>query len=268
MNRRLALGVLTFALIGMTAASTASARNLRQTAPEIRVGSTRITQHLRGPFGAGIDATDTSTNWSGYAALGSKKYKTVTTTFVQPKVTCPASEAIAAFWVGLDGATDETVEQDGTLAYCNGKTPEYAAWWEMYPTNAVQPTFAVSPGDTIRSSVTFASGKYTLSVKDETTKASSTEVEKCGHGLKCLRASAEWIIERPSVGNELAKMADWGTLSVASDEATTKKVAAPISAFPNVGIDMVNEAETSLLATVGPLEGGGTSFLDTWDAVG
>jgi len=266
MTRRLALGTLACTLIGMTAAATASATTLRQAAPHIRVGPNRSAPRLGGALGAGDDATDASTNWSGYFVEGPRKFKTVTTTFVQPKVTCTVAGAIAAFWVGLDGANDETVEQDGTIAFCNGKKPEYAAWWEMFPTNSVQPTFEVSPGDTIRSSVSFANMQYTLTVTDETNKTSRTDVERCQHGLKCLRKSAEWIVERPSLGAELAKLADFETMSVASDEASTKKTAQPISAFANAGIDMVNEADTSLLATVGPLEAGGTAFLDQWDA--
>lgn len=55
------------------------------------------------------------------------------------------------FWVGLDGWWDDTVEQGGTSARCVNGTPQYATWWEMYPTNAIQTVFSINAGDSIRS---------------------------------------------------------------------------------------------------------------------
>src|SRR5580692_10139992 len=86
------------------------------------------------------DATTTNTislNWSGYAVTGKKAYNYVTSTFVEPAVTCPGvANQDTSNWVGLDGYNDQTVEQDGTAAWCGGPndtTPKYEAWYEMYP---------------------------------------------------------------------------------------------------------------------------------------
>ncbi len=62
-----------------------------------------------------------STNWSGYADDNStgNTYSTVTGNWTEPTVTCSGStESLAAFWVGIDGFTSGSVEQDGTLAEC------------------------------------------------------------------------------------------------------------------------------------------------------
>jgi len=262
-HRRVLLLCTSVCAAALLAPAAASA-NLRGARLRIRP------DHATAPSGARATSatTEYSTNWSGYVAQSAKKFKTVSTTYVQPAVTCTKNEALAAFWDGLDGYEErsETVEQDGTLAYCNGKTPEYAAWWEMYPTNDVQPTFDVAPGNTITASVTFAQRNFTMTVRDVTTGASYTSVQRCGKGSKCLRSSAEWIVERPSYETGLAYLPDWGTLTLGSDSASTSKKVLAISSFTNTALDMVNEAGTKLLATVGPLGSGGSSFSDTWDA--
>jgi hypothetical protein len=71
--------------------------------------------------------------------------------WTQRAVTCPTANAWAVFWVGLDGWWDDTVEQGGTSARCVNGTPQYATWWEMYPTNAIQTVFSINAGDSIRS---------------------------------------------------------------------------------------------------------------------
>ena len=105
-----------------------------------------------------------STNWAGYAnTKTSGKYSKVTGSWTEPKGTCGSSQSLAVFWTGIDGFTSGTVEQDGTLIECNGGTPTYVSWWEMFPSNDVQfVSTAVRPGDHITSSVTRSGTKYTL----------------------------------------------------------------------------------------------------------
>ena len=97
-----------------------------------------------------------SENWSGYAATAPKKFTGVSSEFVQPAVTCPGKpKQYTSNWVGLDGFDNETVEQDGTFGFCGGKhntTPEYDAWYEMYPAGSVN-VFKVKPGDVMDASV-------------------------------------------------------------------------------------------------------------------
>jgi hypothetical protein len=63
---------------------------------------------------------------------------------------------------------------------------------------AVLPAFTVHPGDVMDTSVTYASGQFSLTVSDLTTGKSATDVAACS---TCVRASAEWIIERPALCN-------------------------------------------------------------------
>src|SRR5690348_2585246 len=106
----------------------------------------------------------TSTNWSGYAVAGGT-YRTVTASWVQPSVSC-SSTAYSSFWVGIDGDTSNTVEQTGTEADCNGSTPVYSAWYEMYPKFPVNFSNPVAPGDHFTATVaTDGRGSFTLTLK-------------------------------------------------------------------------------------------------------
>src|SRR4029077_18597099 len=109
-------------------------------------------------------------------------------------------------------------------------------------------------------------GQFTLTVRDLTANTTRTNVETCAGGLTCARSSAEWIVERPTLGGKkLSRLVDWGTLSLANDKASTGAGGAQhISHFTSFGIDMVNRADTRELATVGRLNPQGNAFLDTW----
>lgn len=66
-----------------------------------------------------------------------------------PALTCTAEDRVTSEWVGLDGATDTTVEQDGTASQCFEGTALYYSWYEMYPAGTVEVGMSVAAGDTI-----------------------------------------------------------------------------------------------------------------------
>jgi hypothetical protein len=219
-----------------------------------------------------ISATTTalnSQNWSGWADNHSAgdSYRVVSAHWTQPSITCIRSSdtEIAVFWVGIDGLSSNTVEQDGTLAVCLNGTPAYFSWWEMYPTNSIQVVSAVNPGDKITSKVTFKSGQYHLVVTDKTTASGSfTKTATCGSGVTCANTSAEWIAERPSSSSSLYVLPHFATWHV-TGAAATAAAAGVISAFPNDKITMVNSAST-VLAKPSALNAAGNGFSVAWKA--
>jgi hypothetical protein len=214
----------------------------------------------------------TSTNWEGYVTQESSgaTFTEVTTTYKQPVVTCQVSNAFTVFWIGFDGFSDNTVEQDGTGAECVNGTPDYFAWWEMYPTNSIQPfSMSVAPGNKIKAVVTYAAGsaQYTMTVSDLTTGQQDTQTATCGSGLQCLRSVAEWITERPSSGGNLTPLAKFNTFAFNNDKAAATPSGAAlksISHFTNDKITMVGSSDGLTLAKPGKLASGGTSFTNTW----
>lgn len=215
-------------------------------------------------------------NWSGYAATSNMPFVAVQSTYIQRPVTCTVPGAWSLFWVGFDGFTDGNVEQAGTAAQCDGgsnPTPIYYAWWEMYPTNTIQiMPLTIKPKDNIQAKATYdaKTNSYSLSVTDLTTKQSYTKVTTCAANVNCLRNSAEWVMERPTLNNAYTPLANWGVGKMTNNKAanTVNAKGVPVlrttSGFYNTPINMINNAGTYNLATVGPLNNTGGAFSDTW----
>ena len=151
----------------------------------------------------------TSTNWSGYAVTGSR-YTSVSASWTEPTAKCSGT-AYSSFWVGLDGDTSNTVEQTGTDADCSGSTPQYYAWYEMYPKYPVNLRGKVAPGDKLSATVsTNGSGSFTLTITDSTQGWTNTTSAR----LKSAKlASAEVIAEAPSSSGGVLPLANFGTVS-------------------------------------------------------
>ena len=139
-----------------------------------------------------------SYNWSGYADSSTtpNTFTGVSATWRQPATQCSPEQELTAYWVGLDGYSNETVEQLGTLAYCFEGVAYYYSWWEMYPGASVTVGSTVQPGDVIAASVKRSGTSYTLSLTDFNNQANSfSTVQSC---TTCTNESAEWIAERPA----------------------------------------------------------------------
>jgi len=153
-----------------------------------------------------------STNWSGYAATGSAgQFNSVSSSWTEPAADCTGSDdEYAAFWVGLDGYNSSSVEQTGTDSDCDGTTPDYYGWYEMYPADPVYFSNPVAPGDSMSASVTFSGTEtYTLVLTDNTHDWTQTITEN-ESGLS--RSSAEVITEVPSSESGVLPLADFGTV--------------------------------------------------------
>lgn len=201
---------------------------------------------------------DTSTNWAGYATSGAKgSFTSVSATWVQPSVDCTAQNTYSSYWVGLDGNNTSTVEQLGTEADCSSGSPSYYAWFEMYPRpgyyiNGV----GVKAGDSYTASVTYqGSGKFLLTLADNTTRKSFSTTQKLGSARL---GSAEVIVEAPWSGGVLP-LADFGTASFSAARANG-------SAIGNSSPDPITmENPYGMVATPSKLQGG-SAFSVTWSA--
>jgi hypothetical protein len=198
-----------------------------------------------------------STNWSGYADT-STTFTTVTGNWTEPSVSCTSRTSLAAFWVGIDGFTSGSVEQDGTLAECSGGSAFYFTWWEMYPTNAIQVVgSSVQPGDSISASVVRSGSSYTLKVTDSTRSGNSfTTTQSCSG---CANSSAEWIAEAPSGSRGVYPLSDFHSWTLSG--ATVNS--GVISSYADDEITMV-DSSGRVKAQPGALNGSGNGFSVTW----
>jgi len=223
-----------------------------------------------------LDGTADSTNWSGYAVLGSS-FTSAQGSWTVPTVNCSGvrGDQYAAFWVGIDGYSSSTVEQTGTLSDCVGRTPSYVAWYEFYPAALTEISLAVKPGDHISASVTYVSGStFSVTITDETTgKSYSTTGSVSG----AARSSAEWIAEAPccTFSGGILPLADFGTVDFGSDYtgvsgtnyATDSSNSGSISSFGSanyVQITKVGSGTSPQTSTCSALSSDGTSFTCTW----
>jgi hypothetical protein len=208
----------------------------------------------------------TSSNWSGYADDGSNAFSKVSASWIEPSITCGAQEqSYAAFWVGIDGYNDDSVEQDGTLAQCAAGNIYYYTWWEMYPANAAQVIgTTVSPGDPITASVVRSGTSYTLAVTDSADSSDSfTATQAC---KTCTNSSAEWIAEAPTSesNDQILSLSDFRAWSVTNASVQSGSQAGVISTFPDVEITMVNTSSGEVEAQPQDLSRGANEFDVYW----
>jgi hypothetical protein len=210
-------------------------------------------------LGHGSNTTAESTNWSGYAATGANgAFSSVSASWTQPTATCTSrrSAQYASFWVGLDGYSSDSVEQTGSDSDCNGRTPEYYGWYEMYPANPVNFSNTVKPGDAMSASVTFSGTEtYTLVLHDATQNWTQTIV-KNQSGLD--RSSAEVITEAPSSSSGVLPLADFGTINYSTSSANGSS----LGTQSPVEIIMIDNSGNQKDSTSSISSGGG--FSNTW----
>lgn len=221
-------------------------------------------------------ALDQSSNWSGYADMGSG-FSAVNGNWTVPTVSCTSSTSYSAHWIGIDGASSSTVEQDGTEADCIGGVASYDAWFEMYGDTAVNSgnevelsttTYPVFPGDAMTASVSVVSNVWTLAISDNgSTAHPHTWSFNQNETFAAAQSSAEWVVERPELCSifhcSLATLANFGSVTFTNATATDNATTGSISATSYAGIEMVNGSTP--IAVPGSLDPTGTSFTDTYE---
>jgi hypothetical protein len=203
-----------------------------------------------------------STNWSGYADIGSG-FSTVTGSWTEPGVSCTSTTSLAAFWVGIDGYSSSSVEQDGTLIECYRGAAYYYTWWEMYPTNAIQVVGStLRAGDSITASVVRSGTSYTLKVTDSSRSADSFSTTQTCSG--CANSSAEWIAEAPSGSSGVYPLSDFGSWTESGATVKAGSTSGVISSFTDDELTMINSSGATK-ALPGALNSSGNGFGVTWE---
>jgi hypothetical protein len=230
----------------------------------LQVGQHGTDQRRPGVFRVSGLSQVQSSNWSGYADTGSS-FSAVAGKWSEPGASCSRTTTYAAFWVGIDGYTSDSVEQDGTFIECYERTAYQYSWWEMYPTNDIQIVGeSVAAGDSISASVVRSGDSYKLSVTDSTHSANSfTTTQSCSD---CANSSAEWIAEAPCCTSSggILPLADFGTWSDNSSTVTEGSTSGVISSFTDDEITMVDSSGL-VEAQPGSLNSSGNAFSVTWE---
>ncbi len=174
----------------------------------------------------GVPSNATSSNWSGYVdfsgatSYGSKSYYFLVNDFTVPVAeqafgACTGGWDYGSAWNGIDGWGSGDVLQAGIEfdAYCSGGTRAtyYSAWYEWYPYGEVRiGGFPIVPGDDIFVEVwntsSTAGHAYLVNYNNNQSVNISFSAPS---GTHLVGNSAEWVVERPSVGGSLATLTNY-----------------------------------------------------------
>jgi peptidase A4-like protein len=221
-----------------------------------------------------LRSTSQSPEWSGYAvaADSGKHVKSITSNFTIPSLNCANSPdgSVMEHWAGLDGLNDNTSEQVGVVASCNGGTPSYAAFYDMVPEPGVA-FDGVNPGDAVKVSVTFTGSGYNLVLTDITTGGVVVNTtQSCPPGSTCGNRSAEVITEDPGGGVAGGfDLADFGMVNDTGAAVTAVggnhgSLAALAGFWTSAKITMVDPANSPMAVPSALF--GGKAFNTTWRA--
>ncbi|KAJ6552972.1 concanavalin A-like lectin/glucanase domain-containing protein, partial [Mycena capillaripes] len=146
-----------------------------------------------------------SSNWCGVAVTG-PGFTSIIGTWTVPTLSLrsAASESALAQWVGIDGFSDSSLIQGGTVSEIIGGSQENFAWTEMLPAALRQVSLTVATGDSITTNVTMIS-TTSGTVAIENNSRGSSIVGTVSGGGSLSGTSAEWILE------DLGPFPDFGT---------------------------------------------------------
>jgi hypothetical protein len=217
--------------------------------------------------GAANTSAESTFNWAGYADVSTTHgaFTRVSGAWTVPSVTCTAEDRITSDWVGLDGFSSSTVEQDGTVSQCFEGRAVYYTWYEMYPAGTIAVGTTVAAGDKIKASVSRSGSAYTLTVTDSTRGANSFTRHATCATTTCLDTSAEWIAERPAYSIGIVPEAQFATVPFSAASETAGGRTSTISGFWGTKYDITTIDATGSydIASVSGLTGG-NAFKATW----
>ncbi len=213
-----------------------------------------------------------SLGWSGYVVasdFGAPQPEVVgiNASWIVPRVGASVFDSFSAAWIGIGGQFDKTLIQAGTEHDFVGDQEFYYVWYELLPSNAVRiTTINLFPGDKVSASITLANSdanEWIIQIYDRTTGQEFNE----HFFYNSSRTSAEWIIERPMVNNQISTLANFGNITFKDSHVNLNGTVGAIGSFPYSKTIMDNRANVQL-TSVSPLSVNGSSFTVTYLAGG
>jgi hypothetical protein len=194
----------------------------------------------------------TSSDWSGYSVSTPLKnpqptVTSVTGSWTVPTVTPTQGYSYSATWVGIGGQFDQTLIQTGTQHDSLNGATSYSAWYELLPDLPITITMPIKPGDIIKATITqtdFITNTWSINISDQTTGQSyRTSVV---YGSQML--SAEWVVERPTIGNRVGALANFGSVKFTDCSATMGGKTGKITDFPSSQFTMINRQNVAIVS--------------------
>lgn len=223
-----------------------------------------LAMFVNNPQGQGL----ISAGWSGYIVTSDlenpqNQVVGINASWIVPRIGVFSSDAFSSAWIGIGGYSEKTLIQTGTEHDSINGQEYYSAWYEMLPAKAIRiDTIRVSPGDIITASINLVNSdtnQWAIRLHDVTK----------GQGFyrtftyNSSRLSADWVVERPHVSDEITTLANFGTIKFTDSYAKIGDNVGTIASFPYSQIIMTTDLSLQL-TSVSPLGEEGGSFNVTY----
>lgn len=205
-----------------------------------------------------------SFDWSGYGVSSNLLFPSPSVTNISgswtvPSVAVSTINTFSAVWIGVGGQGDPTLIQVGSEHDSVGGKASYSLWYETLPANSVTiPMIGVTPGDRISATITLEDGNanhWLIKISDDSKGMPFSKLVTYNSS----RLTAEWIIERPTVNNQLSNLANFGSVTFTDITATVGDKAGTLTAFSNFEIFMQDRQNRDLVS-VSSFSKDGSSF--------
>lgn len=207
----------------------------------------------------------TSSIWSGYVIssdLGNPQPNVtgVSASWTVPRVTQTYVDTYSSAWIGIGGFhNDKTLIQAGTEHDYVDNREFYSAWYEILPDQAIRiEQMEITPGDLIEVSIFLINSQtneWKIEIKD-ITKEQEFSINLFYNSSKL---TAEWIVERPNVNNQISSLADFGIITFNNCYASINLNTAELGEYPHSLVKMTNDLSLQL-AAVSMIDENNTSF--------
>ena len=214
-----------------------------------------------------------SSDWAGYTVSASNllpqpTVDAVSGSWTVPKVALSDFDSFSSVWIGIGGALDTTLIQVGSEQDSLSGQAVYNIWYEALPGGAVNiQNITISPGDKLSASITLVNGTtrtWQIGIADDTTGACFTQnCHEQNLTYDSSRLTADWIVERPTVNNQVAPLANFGTVTFTNLSTQIGGKTGTPNTFSENRIVM-QDSQNNQLATASNLEDQGTSFTVTY----
>jgi hypothetical protein len=181
-----------------------------------------------------------------------------------PKVATTTVDSFSAAWIGIGGQMETTLIQAGSEQDSIGGQAVYSLWYELLPANSITiPDVKVLPGDQITASIQLLDSKtntWLVNIADLT--AGTCFTQNCttqNLDYNSSRLTAEWIMERPTVNNQISDLSNFGTITFNNISAMVGSKVGTANAFPNYQVIM-QDRQNNQLVKVSSLNRDGSSF--------
>lgn len=246
--------------------------------PQATANAVDMIAHCSGTASTGIGASvKRGSTWAGYvAAQPPGAFSCVEATWLEPDVTCGATDAALAVWVGIGGYTSadlgifddgRALERAGSGVDCEDGNAIHYAWHQIEPSEATDQRFEAVPGqsgdmvitagDQLWAQVRYADGAYAMTVADLSTGTVRT-VSQPSAGKR--RSSANWVVEGET-GEWLAK---FPSITFSDGACTMGGRLGVIGTRAWLRNEVDEWAGGYKRLRVSPLSADGTSFHVTW----